>query len=266
MEGSSFQMQADCTNCDGEKNQILTTSLKINVQTLRVSSGNTNSTDDTAMSGFEYAMAGIANSLASKKNSKPHSSINTGEIQQQVDMARILQLTIRALQPATDKAINKCAKRNGIQGAEAKPRAKRTSRSHQKLLGNDKVTLSNHLGNRTVTAPNSKLKKKKKKKKNGAEQRGDPCRERLTRRLKSDALMTSNAQKAAKKTVDKFKDIHDQAPNPREWQTLYEQEYQARTAVLRARQLRDEQALLSALDGLSLGGSKSTGDDYDSIL
>ncbi|RAL60937.1 hypothetical protein DID88_010035 [Monilinia fructigena] len=163
----------------------------------------------------------------------------------------------------------------------------REEKRQQKLLGNDKVTLPNHLGNRTVTAPNSKPRKTKKKKKNGAgknqsnsstegsvkktkkrksKNKEGTLAERLTRRLKSDALVTSNAEKTAKETADKFKDMHDQAPNPREWQTLYEQEYQARNAVLRARPLRDEQALLSALDGLSLGGSNSTGDDYDLIL
>ncbi|KAA8575841.1 hypothetical protein EYC84_004930 [Monilinia fructicola] len=286
MEGSSFQVHADYTNHDAKKNQTQTSSLKINVQTLRVSSGNNNATDDIAMSGLDCPMTGIANNLASQKKPQSHSSNNTGEIQQQADMARMLQPTIRALQSATDKAVNKCAKRKGISGAPTKPRADHKTRSQQKLPGNEKATLSNHLGNHAVTVPKSKSKKAKKKKngvgntqpnnstesyvkktrKRKPKKKEETLAERLTHRLKSDALMTSNAEKTAKETADQFKDIHDQAPNPKDWQTLYEQEYQARTAMLRARQLRDEQALLSALDGLSLGGSESTGNDYDLIL
>ncbi|RAL60936.1 hypothetical protein DID88_010034 [Monilinia fructigena] len=52
-EGSSFQIQADYTNRDGEKIQTQTASLKINVQTLKVLSVNYNATDDAAMSGLE---------------------------------------------------------------------------------------------------------------------------------------------------------------------------------------------------------------------
>ncbi|QSZ29775.1 hypothetical protein DSL72_004292 [Monilinia vaccinii-corymbosi] len=277
MEGSSFQIQADYTNRNSNSNQTPTASLKINVQTLKVSTANHHATDDTAMSGLDYPMSGIVDGVASHVvKPKFHSSINTGDIQQQAEMARMLQPTIRALQSATDKAINHGAK------AKRLPRVKKdTSHPQKNLSGDDTVT---------VADTKSKMTRKEKKKKNDADgstqpnhstegsvkktrkrkpkdkNKGGPIADTLSRRQKSDAALISKAERSAQAKADKFKKSHAQAPNPRDWQTVYEQEYQARTARLRARQFRDEEALMSALHGLSLGGSKDTGDDHDSIL
>ncbi|ESZ94591.1 hypothetical protein SBOR_5002 [Sclerotinia borealis F-4128] len=271
MEGSSVQVHAEYTN------------------------RNNNATDDTAMSGLDYPMGDITNISKRSIKPKPQQSINTGEIQQQADLARMLQPTIRALQSATDKAINKAAK--DANGTSIEPKVSSGPRtSHMLRLEEYQSTLKSLLRKQPKetkesqadpSVPNTKSKKKKKKnggvntqanntsggsvqkpkKRKSKEGSGEQHMAFLiARRKNEDARKFANAERAARADTDMKLDVSDKGSDPRHWQTLYEQEYHTRTAKLRERQIRDENALMLAFGGLSFGGSKDAGDDYDPLI
>lgn len=294
--------------------RFLTSQNNIITDTLTHKLGNHFSNDDTAMSGLDYPMSGITNRLKSSMTPNSHSSLNTGQTQQQAEMARMLQPTIRALQSATDKAINKGAKvaKEVFIGSNppTEPRAMRrisrcqtritdgqssaapgspglTSKKVRKRKKKDSgkdTQMSNNPSN-SLTKPKKKKKKKKssgkciqmsnatgnpvtkaKKKSSWRGKDGDNMAGLLERRKLEDTKKLSAADSAARTYADEKVEICGNRIDPSHWQTIYEQEYQARTARLRERQLRDDQALISALDGLSLGGPKNGNDEYDFIL
>ncbi|TEY38799.1 hypothetical protein BOTCAL_0474g00030 [Botryotinia calthae] len=302
MEGSSVQIQAEYADRDPNNNRIQTASLKINLQTLKVSNGspeNNNTNDDVDMSGLDDPISGIIKKSNNRKSRhKPHSSINTGQIHQQAQMARMLQPTIRALQSATDKAINKSNKILTQGEASIGPILPSNPKKLRRILKSDssKVRQENSTGtkrkrketNKTVVdAPNTKPKKEKKKKKNVAviakakpsegaikkrrtrkpkEGKMDHMEYLMERRKLGDTKALVLADKTARSNADEKVDICGHGLNPADWEATYQQEYQARTERLRERQARDEQALMSALNGLSLVGTRIGGDDYDLIL
>ncbi|TGO24533.1 hypothetical protein BPAE_0100g00010 [Botrytis paeoniae] len=301
MEGSSVQIQAEYADRDPNNNRIRTASLKTNLQTLKVSNGspgNNNTNDDVDMSGFDYPVGGIINNLNNRNTrSKQHSSINTGQIHQQAEMARMLQPTIRALQSATDKAINK-SKKIASQGeafiGPRLPNGRKTSRpipesvsSRVRREDSAEKKLKRKETNKTVVnAPNTKPKKEKNKKNGGVNAKANPSegavKKRKTRKPKEgkvdhmeylmerrklgDTNALTAADKTARSNADEKVDIYGHGLNPADWEAVYQQEYQARTARLRERQARDEQALMSALNGLSLDVARIGGGDFDLIL
>lgn len=259
--------------------------------------GNNNATNDTAMSGLEYPMEAVANFSKNQLKPKKHSSINSGEIQQRANLARMLQPTVRALQSATDKAIYQEKKLaigssiepvlpSGQKAVELLSRIEPSKSNNQKPTKRQrKVKAKQTAPTEPKTKPNPP-KKKKKKTLNANTQvnvsegsvnkikktkiKGSRKEQRMAYLLESrqdvDARKIKDAADAAKASADVEMNTVDQGPNPRDWQTVYEQEYQARTAKLRERQIRDEQALMSALNGLSLVGGNDPAGDYDLIL
>ncbi|TGO44931.1 hypothetical protein BCON_0442g00030 [Botryotinia convoluta] len=302
MEGSSVQIQAEYADRDPSNNRIQTASLKINLQTLKVSNGppgNNNTNDDVDMSGLDHPVGVIINNLNNRNTKrKQHSSINTGQIHQQAEMARMLQPTIRALQSATDKAINK-SKKIASQGevfiGPRLPNGRKTSRRipesdsprvrHEDSA--EKKRTRKEMNKTVLKVPNTKPKKEKKKEKNsGANAKAKPSegavKKRKTRKPKEgkvdhmeylmerrklgDTNALAAADKTARSNADEKVDIYGHGLNPADWETVYQQEYQAHIARLRERQTRDEQALMSALNGLSLDVARIGGGDYDLIL
>ncbi|KAF7920507.1 hypothetical protein EAE99_008120 [Botrytis elliptica] len=301
MEGSSVQIQAEYADRDPNNNRIQTASLKINLQTLKVSKdspGNNNTNDDVDMSGLDHPVSGIINNLNNRNTKrKQHTSINTGQIHQQAEMARMLQPTIRALQSATDKAINKSKKIASQGEVFIGPRLPNNRKTSRRLPESDasrvrredsaeKKRKRKETNKSVVNAPNTKSKKEKNKNNGGANAKAKPSegavKKRKTRRPKegkmdhmeylmerrklgdTNALVV--ADKTARSNADEKVDIYGHGLNPADWETAYQQEYQARTARLRERQTRDEQALMSALNGLSLDVARIGGGDYDLIL
>ncbi|THV44638.1 hypothetical protein BGAL_0602g00040 [Botrytis galanthina] len=304
MEGSSVQVQAEYADRDPNSNRIQTASLKINLQTLKVSNGspaelgNNNTNDDVDMSGLDHSVVGIINNLNNRNTRrKQHSSINTGSIHQQAEMARMLQPTIRALQSATDKAINK-SKKIGSQGEvfigpklpNGRKTLRRLSESDSSRVRREdsaeKKRKRKEMNKTVVNVPNAKPKKEKNKKNGGANGKSKPSegavKKRRTRKPKEgkvdhmeylmerrklgDTNALAAADKTARSNADEKVDIYGHGLNPADWEAMYQQEYQARTARLRERQARDEQALMSALNGLSLSVARIGGGDYDLIL
>ncbi|KAF7876748.1 hypothetical protein EAF04_001832 [Stromatinia cepivora] len=298
MEGSSVQVHAEYIDRDSNNNRIQIASLKINLQTLKVSTGaigKNDATDDIAMSGLDFPMGRTTNNAISHMKPNTHSSINTGQIQQQANLARMLQPTIRALQSATDKAINKSKEvANGAFIGPRLPNERKTMRricrvqpsqsnSQNSSKKRRKQAETNH------TTPNiTKVKPKRANKKRGdTNTQANPCGgsvDKVTKRKSKEGkkeqhmlyLMErrkldnrkklADADMAARADADQKAVVLSNAPDSRLWQKMYEQEYQARTARLRERQIRDEKALMSALDGLSLGEPKDANGDYDLIL
>ncbi|KAJ8064029.1 hypothetical protein OCU04_007870 [Sclerotinia nivalis] len=279
MEGSSVQVHAEYTDRDSNNNRIQTASLKINLQTLKVSTGATGNVyapDDITMSGLDCEMGRTINSGISHMKPNTHSSMNTGQIQQQADLARMLQPTIRALQSATDKAINKSKEvTNGAFIGPKLPNERRNMR---------RISQTNHTAANTTNAKPKRTKKKKnsdtktqtnpssgpvnkvRKRKSKEGEKEQHMLYLIERRKLEDRKKLADADMAAREDADQKALVLSNAPDSRLWQKMYEQEYQARTARLRERQIRDEKALMSALDGLSLGESKDANDDYDLIL
>ncbi|KAF7956487.1 hypothetical protein EAE96_003826 [Botrytis aclada] len=283
MEGSSVQIQAEYSDRDPNNNRIQNASLKINLQTLKFSNGNpgnNNTNEDIDMSGFDHPVGAII-----------------GQIHQQAEMTRMLQPTIRALQSATDKAINKSKKITSQAEVFTGPRlpnGRKTSRpipeSDSSRLRQDNSTEMKRKRkekNKTVVnAPNTKPNKENKQKNGGANAKAKPSegavkkrRNRkpkegkvdhmeyiMERRKLGDTKALVAADKTARSNADEKVDIYGHGLNPADWEAIYQQEYQARTARLRERQARDEQALMSALNGLSLDVARVGGGDYDLIL
>ncbi|TGO46505.1 hypothetical protein BOTNAR_0583g00010 [Botryotinia narcissicola] len=304
MEGSSVQVQAEYVDHEPNNNRIKTASHKINLQTLKVSngspaeSGNNDTNDDVDMSGLDHPVGGIINNLNNRSTRcKQHSSTNTGQIHQQAKMARMLQPTIRALQSATDKAINKSKKISSQGEAFIGPKLPNGRRISQHLLESDssrvrredlaeKKRKRKEMSKTFVNAPNTKPKKEKNKNNGGANAKSKPSEGAVKKRRKrkpkegkvdhmeylmecrklGDTNALAAADKTARSNADEKVDVYGHGLNPADWESIYQQEYQARTARLRERQARDEQALMSALNGLSLSVARIGGGDYDLIL
>ncbi|KAF5874682.1 uncharacterized protein Bfra_004697 [Botrytis fragariae] len=301
MEGNSVQIQAEYADRDPNNSRIQTASLNINLQTLKVnngSPGSNNTNDDVDMSGLDHPVGGIINDLNNRNTRrKQYSSINTGQIDQQAEMARMLQPTIRALQSATDKAINK-SKKIASQGevfiGPRLPSGRKTSRPIPESVSSrarhensaEKKRKRKETNKTIINAPNTKPKTEKNKKNCGdntkaklsegvvkkrktrkpKEGKVDHMEYLMERRKLGDKNALAAADKTARSNADEKVDIYGHGLNPADWETVYQQEYQARTARLRERQARDEQALMSALNGLSLDVARIGGGNYDLIL
>ncbi|KAK6609792.1 hypothetical protein H4I95_02851 [Botrytis cinerea] len=301
MEGNSVQIQAEYADRDPDNNRIQTASLKISLQTLKVSNGspgNNNLNDDVDMSGLDHSVGGIISNLKNRRSRhKSHSSMNTGQIHQRAQMARMLQPAIRALQSATDKAINKSKKISSQGEAFIGPilpsnvkKLRRTLESDssrvRKENSTEKKRKRKEKSNTVVNAPNTKPKKERKKRdqvvnakakpsegavkkrRTGKSKEGkmDHMEYLMERRKLGDTKALVLADKTARSNADEKVDLYGHGLNPADWEATYQQEYQARTERLKERQARDEQALMSALSGLSLVGTRIGGDDYDLIL
>ncbi|APA13983.1 predicted protein [Sclerotinia sclerotiorum 1980 UF-70] len=295
MEGSSVQVHAEYTDRDFNNNRTQSTSLEINLQTLKVftgATGNNNATDDDiTMSGLNYPMSWTTNNPITHMKPSTHSSINTGQIQQQADLARMQQPTIRALQSATDKAINKSKEVAnevfiGPRFANERRTMRRISSAQAGNSNSQNSSKKKHKqAEKNLTAVNTTNAKPKrtKKKKNGhttfqanpvdgsvnkvkkrKPMKGEKEQHMLylmERRKFEDGRKLADANLAARADADQKAVVLRTAPESRQWNEMYEQEYQARTIRLRERQIRDEKALMSALNGLSIGEAKDANDD-----
>lgn len=253
--------------------------------------------DDVDMSGLDHPVGGIINNLKNRKSRhEPQSSVNTGQIHQQAQMARMLQPAIRALQSATDKAINKSKKISSQGEAFIGPILPSNLKKSRRTLESDSPRVRQENSTETkrnrkemkivVNAPNTKPKKenkkkdvvfnakskpfegavKKRKSRKSKEGKMDHMEYLMERRKLGDTKALVLADKTARSNADEKVDLYGHGLNPADWESTYQQEYQARTERLRERQARDEQALMSALNGLSLVGTRTGGDDYDLIL
>ncbi|CAD6443186.1 83eaecea-58ba-4350-905a-cd3234635ccf [Sclerotinia trifoliorum] len=296
-QSSSMQLHAEYADRDSKNNRTQAASLKISLQTLKVStgaSGNNNATDDDiTMSELDYPMGKTTNSSISHLKSNMQSSINTGQIQQQADLAHMLQPTVRALQSATDKAINKSKEVAneafiGPRFANERRTMRRIFRAQASNLNSQnpskkkrKQAETNH---NAVDNTNAKPKRTKKKKKNGDtifranlfDGSVNKVRKRNSKEGEKEPYMLylrlmerhnfEERRRLAYADLAARAVVFRTGPESRQRQEMYEQKYQARTTRMRERQIRDENALMSALNGLSLDEPKDANDDCDVVL
>ncbi|KAF7886828.1 uncharacterized protein EAF02_003475 [Botrytis sinoallii] len=189
---------------------------------------------------LDYPISGIINNLNNRNTKhKQHTSINTSQIHQQTEIAHILQPTIRILQSATDKVINKSKKiilqrlpenNTSKMRHEDSTKKKRKRKETNKSIINAPNTKSKKEKNKNNGSANTKAKPsegaiKKCKTKRPKEGKMDHMEYLMKRRELGDTNALVVADKTARSNADKKMDIYSHKLNPADWKTAYQQKY-----------------------------------------